>query len=394
MKKSIHESEEIRNSLEKKDFIETLTDYALEYIMAIILSIFSVGYRGKTVDVEQHRGRHRTSISRFLRNEEWDDRGLEGAMKELVIKTIYEESERSGKPVYCIIDDTIASKTKASSKANHPIESALFHYSHLKKKQDYGHQAVGVLLSCNGITLPYGMIMYDKTVSKIDIVIHIAEDLPTAPNLSYLLCDSWYVCGTVMDAFLGKGYCTIGGLKSNRILYPYGAKLSVSELAGKLVQAQCRELFHIVTVKGRKYWVYRYEGRLNKIENAVVLLCYPVKAFGNAKALRAFISTNAALSDQEILDFYTIRWEIEVYFRDCKNRLALDKYQIRSAKAISRFWLIAVLAYLIACFESESFDFSEGFALFAQKLSVERFSVLFDLALAAPDKQAFLQLVA
>ena len=149
-----------------------------------------------------------------------------------------------------------------------------------------------------------------------------------------------------------------------------------------------------MTVKGRKYWVYRYEGRLNKIENAVVLLCYPVKAFGNAKALRAFISTNAALSDQEILDFYTIRWEIEVYFRDCKNRLALDKYQIRSAKAISRFWLIAVLAYLIACFESESFDFSEGFALFAQKLSVERFSVLFDLALAAPDKQAFLQLVA
>ena len=193
MKKSIHESEEIRNSLEKKDFIETLTGYALEYIMAIILSIFSVGYRGKTVDVEQHSGRHRTSISRFLRNEEWDDRGLEGAMKELVIKTIYEESERSGKPVYCIIDDTIASKTKPSSKANHPIESALFHYSHLKKKQDYGHQAVGVLLSCNGITLPYGMIMYDKTVSKIDIVIHIAEDLPTAPNLSYLLCDSWYL---------------------------------------------------------------------------------------------------------------------------------------------------------------------------------------------------------
>ena len=158
--------------------------------------------------------------------------------------------------------------------------------------------------------------------------------------------------------------------------------------------AQCRELFHIVTVKGKRYWVYRYEGKLNKIENAVVLLCYPVKAFGKAKALRAFISTNAALSDQEILDFYTIRWEIEVYFRDCKNRLALDKYQIRSARGITRFWLIASLAYLIACFESQSFDFSEGFALFAQKLTVERYSALFDLATSVQDKQAFLQLVA
>ena len=394
MKKSIHDSEEIINSLKTKDLYETLTAYALEYIMVILVSIFSAGYRGKTVDMEQHSERHRTSISRFLRNEEWDDNGLEGAMKALVIKTIYEESERSGKPVYCIIDDTIASKTKPGSKAKHPIESADFHYSHLKKKQDYGHQIVGVLLSCNGITLPYGMILYNKTDSKIDIAAHIAEELPTAPNLSYLLCDSWYVCGKVMDAFLSKGFYTIGGLKSNRILFPYGARLSVSELAGKLVEAQCRELFHIVTVKGRKYWVYRYEGKLNKIENAVVLLCYPVKAFGMAKALRAFISTNAALSDQEVLDFYTTRWEIEVYFRDCKNRLALDKYQIRSAEGISRYWLIASLAYLIACFESKSFDFSEGFTIFAHKLSIERYSSLFDLAFAVPDKQAFLQLVA
>ena len=189
-----------------RNIYETLTAYAVEYIMVIIVTIFSVGYRGKTVDMEQHSERHRTSISRFLRNKDWEDSGMERAMKALVIKTIYEESERSGKPVYCIVDDTIASKTKPSSQANHPIESAYFHYSHLKRKQDYGHQIVGVLLSCNGITLPYGMILYDKTVSKIDIAANIAEELPTAPNPSYLLCDSWYVCETVLDAFLGKGF--------------------------------------------------------------------------------------------------------------------------------------------------------------------------------------------
>ena len=394
MKKSIHYSEEICNSLEKKELYKTLTGYALEYIMAILVSIFSAGYRGKTVDMEEHSERHRTSISRFLRNEDWEDSELETAMKALVIKTIYEESERSGEAVYCIIDDTIASKTKPGSKANHPIESAYFHYSHLKRKQDYGHQIVGTLLSCNGITLPYGMKLYDKTLSKIDIAANIAEELPTAPNPSYLLCDSWYVCETVMDAFLGKGFYTIGALKTNRILFPYGARLSVSAFAQKLVQARCRELFHIVTVKGRQYRVYRYEGKLNKIEDAAVLLCYPVGAFGEEKALRTFISTNTALSDQEILDIYTIRWEIEVYFRDCKNRLALDKCQIRSVNGIQRFWLIGSLAYLIACFESKSFNFSEGFALFAQKLSIERYSVLFDLARSVQDKQAFLRLIA
>ena len=57
---------------------------------------------------------------------------------------------------------------------------------------------------------------------------------------------------------------------------------------------------YLVTVKKRNDYVYRYEGNLNGIENAVVLLSYPEKAFGNPKALRAFISTNAALSTQEL----------------------------------------------------------------------------------------------
>ena len=85
-------------------------------------------------------------------------------------------------PVLAIIDDTISSKTIPSSKAKHPIESAYFHFSHLKKKQDYGHQAVAVLLSCNGITLLYSIDMYDKTVSKIGLVEQIARELPEVPN--------------------------------------------------------------------------------------------------------------------------------------------------------------------------------------------------------------------
>ncbi len=87
-------------------------------------------------------------------------------------------------------------------------------------------------------------------------------------------------------------------MKTNRILYPYGVKMNVCDFARKLVEAECRELFHLVTVKQRQYYVYRYEGNLNGIENAVVLLTYPKNAFGKETALRSFISTNTALSDE------------------------------------------------------------------------------------------------
>ena len=112
------------------------------------------------------------------------------------------------------------------------------------------------------------------------------------------------------------------------------------------------------------------------------------------KALRAFISTNAALSDEEILYLYVARWEIEVYFRDCKSKLAIDKYQIRSANGIKRFWLIASLAYLIACFESDRYNFSEGYHLLSRTIQREQISFIFDYALNGGDKSALLEAIA
>ena len=109
----------------------------------------------KTTDFAKNSSCHRTTIAHFLNSGKWDDSLLSDTLKCSVIEIIYSEAARTGKPVFCIVDDTIASKTKPSSQALHPIEDAYFHQSHLKGKQDYGHQAVAVMLSCNGIVLNY-----------------------------------------------------------------------------------------------------------------------------------------------------------------------------------------------------------------------------------------------
>ena len=152
-------------------------------------------YHGKTIDFEKYSPCHRTTVAHFLNKGKWDDAKLENILKSTVIQFIYKEAQRSGKPVFCIVDDTISSKTKPSSRALHPIEDAYFHQSHLKGKQDYGHQAVAVMLSCNGIVLNYAIVMYDKSKSKVKIVQEIADELPVPPVVSYFLCDSWYTCG-------------------------------------------------------------------------------------------------------------------------------------------------------------------------------------------------------
>ena len=282
---TIHHSIFLYNQFKKLNLCKSFSNRVIGHLMSILSSIFISGYHGKTTDFAQNSSCHRTTIAHFLNSGKWDDTLLENTLKSSVVEIIYSEAQRTGKPVFCIVDDTIASKTKPSSQALHPIEDA------------------------------------------------------------YLLCGCWYVSEKLINTFVQKRFHTIGALKTNRLLYPSGMKKKLSELAAELSVTE--KGFDLVTVKNRKYYVYRYEGNLNGIENAVVLLSYPEKAFGNPKALRAFISTNVALSTLEILSCYVCRWPIEVFFRQCKTRLALDTYQIRSSKGIQRYWLLMSMAHYI-----------------------------------------------
>ena len=344
--------------------------------MSIVTSVFLTDYNGKTTNFAKNSNYHRTTIAHFLNQGKWDSQQLQHSLKQMVIDIIYQEAKRSAKPIFCIVDDTIASHTKPSSQALHPIEAAYFHQSHLKGKQDYGHQAVAVLLSCNGITLNYAIVLYDKSVSKVQIVQNTAKELPEAPVKSYFLCDCWYSSASIMDSFIQKGFYTIGALKTNRIIYPCGIHNQVGKFATYLRKQDADVC--LVTVEHRQFYVYRYEGKLKDIENAAVILSYPKEAFSEAKALRVFVSTDTSLSTQEILNTYACRWQVELFFRASKQKLALDTYQIRSQTGIERYWLIMSLVHFICCTCEKSCQlFEHGYQYLKQKIREEKITRLY-----------------
>ena len=388
---TIHHSSFIYNQFKRLGLCKFYSSRVINHLMSILISIFLSGYHGKTTDFAKNSPCHRTTVAHFLNSGKWDDSLLSDTLKQSVIEIIYSEAARTGKPVFCIVDDTIASKTKPSSQALHPIEDAYFHQSHLKKKQDYGHQAVAVMLSCNGIVLNYAFVLYNKSISKIDIVQNIAEELPVPPVMSYFLCDCWYVSEKIINTFATRGFHTVGALKTNRVLYPLGVKTKLREFAALL--SATHSDFHLVTVKKRNYYVYRYEGKLNGIENAVVLLSYLEKAFGNQKALRAFLSTDVSLTTTEILSYYACRWPIEIFFRQCKDKLALDSYQMRSAQGIRRFWLLMSLAHYICVTGTGEFrSFESGYYRICDIVRLEKYQYLFQCARSSKNFDAFMKL--
>jgi hypothetical protein len=91
--------------------------------------------------------------------------------------------------------------------------------------------------------------------------------------------------------------------------------------------------------------VYCYEGPLNKIDHAVVLLSYPAAAMGRKCTLWVFLCSDSTLSDETILEYYSHRWTIEVLFRSHKSYMGLKSFMVRAAKALDRLLLVRVLAH-------------------------------------------------
>ena len=58
--------------------------------------------------------------------------------------------------------------------------------------------------------------------------------------------------------------------------------------------------------------MYHYEGKLNGIENTIVLLGYPENSFGTSNTLRTFLSTDVSLSTEDILSYYVCRWQFHM----------------------------------------------------------------------------------
>lgn len=329
-----------------------------DIMKAMILPVFN----GKIADVAHFASQnHRTSITRFLSSDAWDESNLFRSFRSMVVDLIWSKSKETGKPIYFIIDDTISEKTKPSSKATNPIEKCSFHNSHLKGKTVYGHQILVSLLSCDGLVLPYSIDIYDKNImSKIEISKNLITSLPMPENKGYVVCDSWYSCKEIFNQSLNAGYKFIGALKTNRVIYPEGS----SRLGTKLTpfaKSLSIDDFDLVTVNNQEYYIYHYIGRLKDRKKASIVLSYPKDSFQKDGALKTFISLDFSLTALEILNKYVERWDIEPFFRDCKTYLGLSDYQVRSEQSIKRFLIIILMNYTYCkLYSGKLFHFNTG----------------------------------
>lgn len=212
----------------------------------------------------------------------------------------------------------------------------------------YGHAVVEALLHSGDETYPFASELYDpQTKSKIELACEIIQKVPLSKRPTYVLMDSWYPSASVLQTSTKQGFHVISALKTNRIFYPQGIRQSIKDFASYISKSDT----DLVTIGSSAYRVYRYEGKLNLLENAALLLTWKNGEGFDPTRVKAFLCTDVSLTNETILSYYNKRWAIETYFRTAKGELALDRYQVRQAQAIERYLTLLMFASMCSIYD-------------------------------------------
>ena len=204
--------------------------------------------------------------------------------------------------------------------------------------------------------------------SKITLMIEmIRRIIKRKIHFDYVLADSWFACAEVIKFITSRhvGCHYLGMIKMGKTKYIYkGKEYTANQLASLFDHPK----------KGR-----RYSRRLGcwYITVDVIFACRNVRLFFTKRDKRGkwngIITTNRKIDFFEAYRIYSMRWSLEVVFKESKQNLGLGKYQMRNFSSQVAMTAITAMQYNLLSTARRFSDYETVGGLFkdATKSSVE-----------------------
>ncbi len=255
-----------------------------------------------------------------------------------------------------IVDDTIIGKTGEN------MELVSYHHDHTTNRSKLGYQMLQLGYH-NGVRFyPLDMGFHtsknrpndklremDKRTNgwkrrmetfekKTDLLLQMVQrSWQNGIDARFVLFDSWFACDRVISQIQSIGYGVLCRLKRGKTHYTYqGQSRTLSQLWHEVARHELQ-------------WINSWQIKAAVLEVEMPLAGKVSIVFvrWSKKNWHAFLCTEAGMEIAEMLNYYSRRWAIECYFRDCKQLLGLSKNQSETFDALVAWASIVMIRYLI-----------------------------------------------
>jgi len=283
--------------------------------------------------------KNQSSLNRFLTASPWSLQRLEAKRLALVKEKLQVPEGSTG---FLLIDDTINRKT-----GKH-MEEAGYHFDSTEGKAVWGHDVVTTHYVNGDVEYPVRLSLYVKKKTclknarafktKIQLACEQIEAFtPIAGTKTIVAFDSWFFCHQITEAARAKGFDWVTQAESNRIVHCKGQKMNVTQLAESLPEKR----FKTVKIKGEAYVLCGLKAWMPKAGNVRLVVSKEQDGF------HFYVSNRLDWSSRQVLEAYKVRHTIEDFYRDVKQNLGLEEYQLRKGRGAIIHWHLVFNAYTL-----------------------------------------------
>jgi hypothetical protein len=323
--------------------------------------------------------RHRAQISRFLARPRWRKLDLNSIVRQNLL-----EREAGDGLFFFLIDATLVSQAgkttentfSTGNRKRRPCKGRRHGKNKHAVKKCHSF-TMGLLITPSGLRIPFGKPYHTREYCKTHGLAHrttaeaaadLIRELPVPEGASLtVLGDTAYEAVVIQEACRARGYSWIFPCNPERVVAgPKGQRPQVRSLLkdwsswsrqtlrltpGQGPYAVYRRLSpHRIgpKAKPRTYYVHQERRGVHSVGEVRLVFSTMKKDLKTATAddVKILMTNDLRLSARELVERYSLRWQIELFFKEIKSTLGFHQYQFQRFEAVEGWMELVLTTFL------------------------------------------------
>jgi hypothetical protein len=358
-----------------------LPDWAFEHVLAFTATFLLHIGPMSVAQAARFNRRHISTLTRFL----WEV-GLSADLLACArAATLLLEQQTNASGIWLFAVDA----TKRHTQARHPENAYSCRNKNKKRgpskssRKQLKHQprkchsfVCGLLLTPGGLRLPYWLPYYTKEFcaqlgrqhkTEADLAAQLIDELELPAGAELVVVgDTAYEAEQVQKACRRRGCWWVAPCNPERVLVGKKPRRQVRELEQELTEKSfehvrlslkhgpCSQQRRLSASRGgpgkqpkRDYWVHRRIADVHHVGLVVLLFSKTSKPRPGEKVNsdKLLLSNALQAGAEQLTLWYSLRWQIELFFKECKSVLGLGQYRVPKFVQVKGWVELCLLAF-------------------------------------------------
>lgn len=302
-----------------------------------------------------------SALNNFITDSTWSDKELDRARCQVILDGLKRRSRDCEGDGIFVMDDTLSHKT-----GKH-MEYAGKFFDHAEGKYTHAHDIMTTHLVKGRLSVPLDFRVYikkeefekkedeeeehpeekfeDKNQMAREML--LKADSKGIPFL-YVLGDSWFFCRETAELADSLGKTWIFQSKSDRVVLLPQGWVHLSDWAKTIPGGKFKPVKVRYKDKEHTYWCWEANLRMRSMggERRVrVVVSYDNPEMEGEPNF--YCSNKLDLKADKMLNVYAKRWKIDSFYRDAKQNLGMEDYEMRKIEGVRRHLAMVLIAHTL-----------------------------------------------